>query len=114
LARNRSWATIRLAMSSMIGPVTKTIRSLRSRLKMSYARSPRADCSTTMGTSVLALVLVIGLPCPLLSVSVRAGSGRRAARVQGHVLRGLAEHLVHQAVGLGLLGAEVLVPLGVQ
>ena len=39
-------------MPSCTGPCRKTIRSFRRREKMSYARSPRLVCSTTMGTSM--------------------------------------------------------------
>ena len=41
-------------MPSSIGPLTKTIRSRSSREKMSNARSPRLDSSTTIGTRFIA------------------------------------------------------------
>ena len=50
-SRNSSWAVISEAMWSSTSPVTKTIRSRSSREKMSKLRSPRFDCSMTMGTS---------------------------------------------------------------
>ena len=63
----------RLAIVSSIGVPMKTIRSLRRREKMSYARSPRPVCSTTIGTSwlytvgerhgVLSLLCVIECTC---------------------------------------------------
>jgi hypothetical protein len=37
-------------MPSSTGPLRKITRSRSSREKMSNARSPRLDCSTTMGT----------------------------------------------------------------
>src|SRR5579872_6285681 len=49
-SRNRSCAMARFARLSSIGPPTKMIRSFSRREKMSKARSPRAVCSTTIGT----------------------------------------------------------------
>src|SRR5690242_5458211 len=40
-------------MPSSIGPLTKMMRSRSSREKMSKARSPRLDCSITIGTRLL-------------------------------------------------------------
>ena len=54
-SRNSSWAVTRLAIWSSIAPVMKMIRSRSSREKMSKLRSPRLDCSMTMGTSCEAM-----------------------------------------------------------
>src|ERR1700730_5919256 len=56
-SRNSSWAMTRLAISSSIWVGRKMIRSLRSREKMSNARSPRAVCSTTIGISAIGHLL---------------------------------------------------------
>ena len=56
-SRNSSWAQTSAAMPSSIGPLTKTIRSRSSREKMSNARSPRLDSSTTIGTRLLVKVM---------------------------------------------------------
>ncbi len=50
--RKSSWAQTSAAMPSSIGPLTKIARSRSRREKMSKARSPRLDSSTTIGTSV--------------------------------------------------------------
>ncbi|MNW68233.1 hypothetical protein D3C74_469490 [compost metagenome] len=52
-SRNSSWAQISEAMPSSDGPVRKMIRSRSRREKMSNDRSPRLDCSTTIGTRLL-------------------------------------------------------------
>src|ERR1700730_2311325 len=56
-SRNSIWAMTRLAFSSSIWVGRKMIRSLRSREKMSNARSPRAVCSTTIGISAIGYLL---------------------------------------------------------
>ena len=48
-SRNSSWAMMMLATSSLIGVPRKMMRSMRSREKMSYVRSPRLDRSMTYG-----------------------------------------------------------------
>ena len=50
LSRNSSWRQTSAAMPSSTGPLTKMIRSRSNREKMSNARSPRLDSSTTIGT----------------------------------------------------------------
>ena len=50
-SRKSNWAVTGEAIWSSIAPVMKTIRSRSSREKMSKLRSPRLDCSMTMGTS---------------------------------------------------------------
>src|SRR5215212_8107527 len=52
-SRCRSWATTRLAIVSSTASPRKTMRSLRSREKMSNERSPRADVSITIGTRAI-------------------------------------------------------------
>src|SRR4051794_39766290 len=53
-SRCSSWATMRLATWSSTAEPRKTMRSLSSREKMSYSRSPRAVRSMTMGTKGMA------------------------------------------------------------
>src|SRR4051794_7172367 len=50
-SRKRSWATTRFAADASTSLPRKTIRSRRSREKMSNERSKRPSDSTTMGTS---------------------------------------------------------------
>ena len=50
-SRNKSCAVMSEAMPSSTPPVTKMIRSRSRREKMSNERSPRFDCSMTIGTS---------------------------------------------------------------
>jgi hypothetical protein len=50
-SRNSICAIARLATLSSIGVPMKMMLSFSSREKMSYARSPRLVCSTTIGTS---------------------------------------------------------------
>src|SRR5919199_4952828 len=50
-ARYSSCATIRLATVSSMGVPRNTIRFFSRSEKMSYARSPRLVCSTTIGTA---------------------------------------------------------------
>src|SRR3990172_3935722 len=95
--RKRIWATSRLLMSSSMGRPRNTMRSFRSRLKMSIARSSRPVFSITYGTRKL-----IGSP-------FGPGAAGAWSLVGGH----LDQHLVQQAVRLGLLGAHVEVPLRV-
>src|SRR5262249_48245616 len=57
-SRNSIWAMTRLASSSSMKVGRKMIRSLRSREKMSNARSPRGVCSTTIGTSAMGRLLL--------------------------------------------------------
>jgi len=49
LSRKRNWAMTMFATSSLISDPRKTMRSLRSLLKMSQLRSPRCVVSTTVG-----------------------------------------------------------------
>src|SRR5579872_2759346 len=49
-SRNSNCAMTRFARLSSMPPPTNTIRSFNRREKISYARSPRAVCSTTIGT----------------------------------------------------------------
>src|SRR5437868_15127868 len=71
-SRKSNCATTSVDTPSSIPPVMKTIRSLRRREKMSYARSPRLVCSTTMGTRAI-----------VVSVRDPTSRGRRAPRVSG-------------------------------
>lgn len=48
-SKKRSWATTTWAVSSLIGPLMQMILSLRSLENMSYALSPRDECSITIG-----------------------------------------------------------------
>src|SRR6266545_448470 len=57
-SRNNICAMTRLAISSSIYVGRKMIRSLRSREKMSNARSPRGVCSMTIGTRAMPLSFV--------------------------------------------------------
>src|ERR1041385_7387118 len=50
-SKNNNCAITRLAMPSSTGVPRKTMRSLSSREKISYALSPRPVCSTTIGTN---------------------------------------------------------------
>ena len=52
-SRNSNCAVMSEAMPSSTPPVTNTMRSRSKREKMSKLRSPRLDCSMTMGTSAL-------------------------------------------------------------
>src|SRR5436190_15943969 len=69
-SRCSSWATMRLATWSSTAEPRKTIRSLSSREKMSYSRSPRAVRSMTMGTRGMAGTLLASTPVtPALSLT---------------------------------------------
>src|SRR3954452_21270291 len=57
-SRKRSWATTRLADASLTSVPRKTIRSRRSREKMSNERSKRPSDSTTIGTRWLNALLI--------------------------------------------------------
>src|SRR6266850_4039058 len=57
-SRKSIWAMTRLASSSSMNVGRKMIRSLRSREKMSNARSPRGVCSMTIGTRAMPLSFV--------------------------------------------------------
>src|SRR5512135_3507188 len=57
-SRNSNWAMMRLATSSNTGPPRNTMRSFSRREKMSYARSPLAVCSTTIGTRAISAGLL--------------------------------------------------------
>lgn len=48
--RNSNWATISELILSLIPPIRQIIRSFNNLEKMSYDRSPRPVCSTTIGT----------------------------------------------------------------
>ena len=54
-SKNSSWATTKLAPMSSTGPVIKITLSFKSLEYISYARSPRGVCSTTIGTSWLVI-----------------------------------------------------------
>src|SRR6188474_1504486 len=76
-SRNNIWAMTRLAISSSIYVGRKMIRSLRSREKISNARSPRGVCSTTIGTKPIERLLRCarrGAPPPSIAWSGCMGS----------------------------------------
>src|SRR3990172_1586067 len=76
---------IRLASTSSMGCPRKMIRSFRRREKISYARSPRLVCSTTMGTRYM------GNPPPLAPAACAGGpplrDGNEVVIVQNPRLR---------------------------
>src|SRR6476660_8586745 len=74
-SKNSICAIARLATLSSIGVPIKMMLSLRRREKMSYARSPRLVCSTTIGTS-WEWGTDIGL---MISAIDNRGSGNRKA-----------------------------------
>src|SRR6476619_6603245 len=94
-SRNRSWAMMMLATSSLIGAPRNTIRSMRSREKMSYVRSPRLEEPAEgllLGDGALELGQAVGL----LQVAVELPGGNAAGGCQ----------LAHPLVQLGLGGPE--------
>lgn len=57
--RNNNWATINELTVSSTPPIRQMIRSFSRREKISYDRSPRPVCSTTIGTKLRFLATVV-------------------------------------------------------
>lgn len=74
-SRNRSEATTTAAVASSIGPFMQMMRSFRRREKMSYARSPRLVCSTTIGTKLEVVEMEAGQAAVWQSVVDLLGEG---------------------------------------
>src|SRR6185295_7451863 len=102
-SRNNICAMTRLAISSSIYVGRKMMRSLRSREKMSNARSPRGVCSTTIGTKPIERLLRCarrGAPPPSM-----ARSGCMGSQCTSGADRGPFNKEVERALH-GLLGAR--------
>src|SRR5262245_22759107 len=102
-SRNSIWAMTRLAISSSMYVGRKMIRSLRSREKMSNARSPRGVCSTTIGTKPIERLLLAWSEAPLVDIAPLVYLRRHRRSINKEVERALLAEGVADPVQVAAL-----------